>query len=206
VVGAVAGFPETGGIARIIDNSASGSGLTGFSITSGQGPGYVLIGNISTSNGIGFELNGIGHFVHRNVALNNFTGFSLGGDLQNLRLVGNSSLGNRGAGIFIGSISGPIDIHQNNIYGNVGGYSIPRPNCGIVNVSGFTVDATNNFWGLPSGPGPDPADDAGPGTICQTPLFDDGRPQSETLVVPFATKPFRIQGAPPQAPVKHDAP
>ena len=45
------------------------------------------------------------------------------------------------------------------------------------------TDATNNYWGSPSGPGPDPADNAG--KSCD--FF-----QSTTVVKPFAAAAFGI--------------
>jgi hypothetical protein len=58
--------------------------------------------------------------------------------------------------------------------------------CGLSNEQGVPgLNATNNYWGAASGPGPDPADD-----VCN----DDG---GTTTVTPFATKPFPVS-----APIK----
>jgi hypothetical protein len=58
-------------------------------------------------------------------------------------------------------------------------------NCGIVNIEvPDPVDVTNNYWGSPTGPGPDPADNAGKG--CD---FLNGK----TIVKPFATTLFAIR-------------
>jgi len=58
---------------------------------------------------------------------------------------------NNGDGIFLRDLANPI-IHYNNITGNTG--------YGVINTdSTLTIDATNNWWGNPSGPG-----GFGPGT------------------------------------------
>ena len=117
-------------------------------------------------------------------------GFFLSG--QNLRVIRNTIVGNQAAGIFLGlDVTGPMNINRNNIYGNMGIGSSSEPNCGITNQSEQRIDARNNFWGLPSGPGPDPADAAGrasgaTGSQCDT------QTGAETLVDPFARQPFPI--------------
>lgn len=90
----------------------------------------------------------------------------------------NSFLGSPYGGILVGP--GPATITENNIFGNWPQVYPPEGNCGLVNSSGGTIDATNNYWGAASGPGPDPADE-----VCD---FDD----SSTTVSPFATEPFPI--------------
>ena len=169
------------GLARIVENAANNNPSWGFVISSGEGPAFTLVGNTATNNGGGYSLDGRGLLARRNIAMNNNQGFGIQGERSsNMLLVGNSIIGNR-AGIFIGpDVPGPIDIHRSNIYGNVGGNSSTEPNCGISNQSGRPIDARNNFWGLPSGPGPDPADEA-----CV----------DRASVVPFARKPFPIQAA-----------
>jgi len=174
------------GSARILGNLARGNGEYGFVIEAGAAPGYAIIGNVATSNGGGFSFDGRDLLARRNIAINNGQGVSIEGEnTSNMMLLESSIIGND-AGIIIGSeVPGPVDIHRSNIYGNVGGTSTTEPNCGISNQDGL-VDARNNFWGLPTGPGPDPADDAGrPGC--------DVSAESETLVVPFATRPFPIR-------------
>ena len=68
-------------------------------------------------------------------------------------------------------------LHRNNIFGNGSG----DLNCGVRNESGFVVDATRNYWGAPTGPGPDPADEAH--GACEA-------AGSQTNTTPFATEPF----------------
>jgi hypothetical protein len=79
-----------------------------------------------------------------------------------------------------------LSIKHNMIFGNVGERLFspftPTPNCGVVNDSGATVDATRNYWGAASGPGDDPADNAGPGSGCDL--------NGVTVTEPFAKRPF----------------
>jgi hypothetical protein len=73
-----------------------------------------------------------------------------------------------------------LKLRKNRIFGNLGEkvfYQSEALNCGIVNNSGELVDATWNYWGAATGPGPDPADEAGKETICDR----DGT----TIVEPF---------------------
>lgn len=128
-------------------------------------------------DGYGFALSGSGHTLSGNVANGNTRGDYGGPGFliragTNLVLSGNAALGNGGGGIYA-EVSATIT--QNNLYGN------DAPNCGLVNASGGTINATNNFWGAASGPGPDPADD-----VCNL-------GSSTTTVEPFATKEFIIK-------------
>ena len=65
-------------------------------------------------------------------------------------------------------------IHLNDLFANNIG------NCGMQNESGGPVNATNNFWGSSSGPGPDPADES-----CDV--------SGTTLVIPFGTKRYYVR-------------
>ena len=78
-------------------------------------------------------------------------------------------------GIFIGLGSGAT-VNDNNIFAN----GVTTGNCGVHNNSGATIDATNNFWGAATGPGPDPADQ-----VCD----EFG---STTIVAPSASQQFAI--------------
>ena len=79
------------------------------------------------------------------------------------------------SGIGLGPGSSAL-INDNNIFAN--GFTVG--NCAITNDSGGTIDATRNFWGLSTGPGPEPADDVCNGI------------GSTTLVSPVATQQFAI--------------
>ena len=186
------GNPGNTGVARVTENTAKGNQSFGFVIDGSTGPAYTVLGNVAVSNAAGFSIRGIGHLVRQNVATGNRPGdgFFLSG--QNLRVIRNTIVGNQAAGIFLGlDVTGPMNINRNNIYGNMGIGSSSEPNCGITNQSEQRIDARNNFWGLPSGPGPDPADAAGrasgaTGSQCDT------QTGAETLVDPFARQPFPI--------------
>jgi hypothetical protein len=104
------------------------------------------------------------------------------------RFVLNTVVGNAGVGVQL--FGRPIArFEQNNIYGNGVGSSVGAPglpNCGLWATGGFPggdMVAANNFWGAATGPGPDPADGAGPGSGCDV----EG---AQTVVTPFATTPF----------------
>jgi len=209
------GFEILGSGHHVRGNTASANGnLGGFVIL---GNGHHVRGNMAIANGlVGFSLDGSGHVLNGNVATaNEFDGFFIGppgGDVLtgnmaiangsagfeignsggsvltgNVVLTGNAALGNKDAGILIGS-DGSATITQNNIFGND---SPPSTNCGLDNLSGGAINATDNFWGTAHGPGtlttpqPEPADN-----VC-----DDttNHPGSSTSVAPFATKKFTVE-------------
>lgn len=174
-------------------------------IATGNGQGFVFAfteegntvhGNVATSNGTeevfghGFTIFGNGYSVVSNRAIgNDGNGFLISATSgEGSVFKDNDAIGNRDAGIRVLRGAGP-EFHKNNLFGNLGEGRPPvleaAPNCGLINESGSTVDATFNFWGAPTGPGPDPADDAGPGSICDL----DG----VTLVKPFETRPSRLE-------------
>jgi hypothetical protein len=162
----------------LVDNVAlSNQGASGFSI---QGAGrHVIAGNTSTANGIGFGF-GVGtYIVKNNVASNNqSSGFVFGHSDHTIQR--NTSVGND-TGFFVApTFSGPVGqprFHFNNMIGN--------RRCGLFNNSGRTIDATNNYWGSPNGPGPKPADAAPNVPACR------GTEGTNTAtVVPFSRKRF----------------
>ncbi len=140
------------------DNVARRNNGHGFEILAGTG--HTITGNLATGNGSsGFYLNFTAPTaltLLRNTATNNgAAGFTFPGSTDSSNyptLVNCVSVGNQGDGI---QVSGYLVVNKSNIYGNVGaGF-----NCGINKLSGFgSISATQNFWGSPSGPGPDPAD------------------------------------------------
>jgi hypothetical protein len=109
------------------------------------------------------------------------TGANAGILLQNgASAIGNSVTGGH-YGIVVNYSEGSVftgAIQQNNIVDN--------RSCGLSNELGVPgLNATNNYWGAASGPGPDPADQ-----VC------NGGGGS-TIVTPFLTKPFSVS-----APIK----
>ncbi len=177
-----AGFGISGSGNLLHDNFASENFAAGFGIF---GSGNEVSNNTASSNGSeGFVMVGTGHVIHDNVASGNSNGFGIQG--TNIQILQNSTLGNKFSGIYV--LSGAsAAITENNIYGNNNVPAGSLTNCGIENSSGNEIIATNNFWGASSGPGPDPADNAGPDSGC------DIGPGSNTIVVPFAPKEFQIK-------------
>jgi parallel beta-helix repeat protein len=183
----------------------SGHVLTGNQATNNNEEGFVflgsdhvLTGNVATDNGsYGFDFNGSGNLLTGNVAsANGLFGFNFSGSGH--LLSGNSALGNKGFGIFIFN-SGDVDsatITKNNLFGNnnhlltigIGGKTFT--NCGLLNQSGDSFSAPNNFWGTTAGPGtfgspqPEPADN-----VCDDPVVSG----SSTTVPSFATKEFKVK-------------
>lgn len=140
------------------DNVARRNNGHGFEVLAGSS--HAFTGNLATGNGSsGFYFNfssptAVG--LLRNTATNNgAAGFTFVGltDSNNFPTLTNCvSVGNQGDGI---QVSGHLVVEKSSIYGNVGsGF-----NCGVNKLSAFgSVLAQGNFWGSPSGPGPDPAD------------------------------------------------
>ena len=89
-------------------------------------------------------------------------------------VTGNAAYGTLRAILIVPPFSGVI--MKNNLVGM---------SCGLVNEGQPGVDATRNYWGAASGPGPAPAS-----SVCN----ESG---GTTIVTPFATAPFRIK-----APIK----
>jgi hypothetical protein len=100
--------------------------LTGFSLFGNR---HTFSGNSATGNrGIGVLINST--------------------DASGFCFRKNSIVGNVGSGIYV--FSGPgLALNKNNIFGNFGERPFfprtPTPNCGVVNDSGATIDATRNI-------------------------------------------------------------
>lgn len=172
--------------------SANGGGFV-FAFTE---EGHIVQNNTASANGSdvffgnGFSITGNGYTVRKNTASGNRgMGFQINSsDGASLIFEKNSAIGNRGTGIWIFAAPNMV-ITKNNIFGNLGEevfFQSEALNCGLVNDSGAVIDATYNYWGAASGPGPDPADNAGPGSICDR--------SGTTIVEPFSRNPFKIKG------------
>lgn len=151
----------------VSDNVASDNARSGFGI---HGSGHMVSDNVAHSNLQGFEVT-TGIFTGNAVIGNRFHGFVVNGSDVEIRR--NLIVGNGNLGIRAGS---NVVITENNIFGN----DTLEVNCGLANQSGTSLAAPNNFWGAPSGPGPDPAD-----AVCN----DVGL---TTIVDPVAPKAFHI--------------
>lgn len=173
------GLVVNGSANLIQDNFVSGNLAAGIAVF---GKGNEVRNNVASNNGSqGFVIVGAKHVIHDNVASDNGSGFGVQG--TDIRLIRNSALGNKFFGISLDIPGAGATISNNNIYGN---NSVPLnglTNCGIQNASGNTITATGNFWGMSSGPGSDPADNAGKDSGCDV----EG---SNTIVIPFAGKSY----------------
>jgi hypothetical protein len=131
----------------------------------------VAVGNTVAGNSTGIRDSGEGTHLRRNLVIGNgIAGLDLQGILDATTdtpaiVEENSVIGNaasaipaaRGGIIVSGLDADDIDINNNNIFGN----TAPDENCGIRDESSddsATLDATGNFWGATTGPGPHPAD------------------------------------------------
>jgi parallel beta-helix repeat protein len=181
---------------QLSGNIVSGNADRGFDI--GGTGGHHFSGNVASGNGTGFDVEfGDGDvFTGNLVNGNGGSGFLIEGGTGHV-LTGNAIVGNKGVGVALAGATSAA-ITKNNIYGNADGAAFPATNCGIFNQSDLlsqagTIDATNNYWGAPTGPGANPADAAGN-------LFCDFG-QSDTTTRPPATKEFKLKLKTPTGPL-----
>jgi hypothetical protein len=95
----------------------------------------------------------------------------------------NTLIGNGFDGLLV---SNPVSfgaLEHNNFIGNGVGVP-PNDRCGIRNESLTRIDASRNYWGQATGPGPAPADPVG---------GDCDAERSTTIATPFATEQFTIR-------------
>ncbi len=173
-----------------------------FEVTDG-----VLRGNVALDNKTGVRIDGASILVENNHSRQNTVGFSaieLGGDVElkqnhardNLSIgvnlgagvdfIGNTVNNNGERGISVGEGEASTLVLWNNIYDNA--LSITNNtnslyNCGLTNMSQGTVRISQNYWGSPSGPGPDPAD-----AVCD-------HTGSASPATPFVPTPFPLPAA-----------
>jgi len=171
----------------VAGNSAVGIASFGFSFHT------QIVGNVLTHNGTAIQLSGSDFQVSGNTLVaNRGPGILINGGRPTnfVRVTDNTIVGNMGAGLYLIGATSDMTVRGNNIYGNASAPSSQVPgidalNCGIANVDlEEPLDATNNYWGSTTGPGTDPADNAGKG--CD---FFSGK----TTVKPFATAPFAFR-------------
>jgi parallel beta-helix repeat protein len=171
-----------------IDNPGA-TGFTGFAeiVNPGSAGRTIVRRNYSIRNDVGFNISGRGTHLIDNVADNNARGVSVEGSGLVIRdntitnngregilvlthpqlpgtvvtsFTGNTIVGNRASGLAILLDVTMRPLFGNNFFGN-GTSALPgeSPNCGLVNASLGSITATLNFWGSPTGPGSDPADE-----------------------------------------------
>jgi Periplasmic copper-binding protein (NosD) len=180
-------------------NAAFGNLGSGFNVQSFRSPARTLISrNIASNNDAGFSVSATATVRDNIASNNNNTGVSVSFATASgaVSFSRNTVVGNGEAGFAFhpgfGESLVTAELHQNNIFGND---AEPGTNCGVQtrsispqeDPSHLIVDATDNFWGASSGPGPDPADNAGPASGCD--------PINTTTVVPFASQPFPVNPA-----------
>lgn len=110
-------------------NAALHTNAPGFYLTAGTP--VVLTGNVSVGNG--------------------GTGILVAGGSDHV-LTGNTVIQNASDGIVFSGVGAGVTVEGGNVYGNA-------TNCGIVNSSASTINTSDVYWGHPTGPGADPADD-----------------------------------------------
>ncbi len=182
-----------GETAYLSGNTAAENRDFGFSLL-GTNFHTQMIGNVASHNGAGILLGGMDFQIRGNSLIGNIgPGILVGGisfPTTLARITDNTIVGNTGPGIYLVEGVTDIVIKNNNIYGNMSapstdGRAANAVNCGILNIDlPGPLDATNNYWGSATGPGSDPADNAGKG--CD---FENGK----TIVKPFATTLFAIR-------------
>jgi hypothetical protein len=140
------------------------------------GNGNVIRNNVSISNGsLGFNIHGENIEVINNIAIGtDYDGFTIRATWSVIKR--NASVGNGGVGMRVFEAAAST-ITENNFFGNDTG----GDNCGMLNNSGSTITAINNYWGASTGPGADPADLA-----CGAAFGDP------IIFAPFATKEFKF--------------
>ncbi len=145
-----------------------------------QGIGHVIAGNLMTANAVGVGISGNGHVVRGNsISGTANSGMSISG--SDMQILGNVAAGNRFEGFFL---SGTHQLFSGNgAFANGTGLLVESVDATTVTItkSAFVgnggcgldtnlitngpVAATKCFWGAPTGPGADPADDACNGTV-----------------------------------------
>jgi hypothetical protein len=185
------GFGGTGATAVTLRKNVASGDVTGFAANAADH--LVLTGNIASHNFSGFETRALQVDAQGNSAVNNQSyGFTLLPTVDEAHQVitgsvvtfhQNTVAGNELAGV-LAEREVDLTAHKNNFFGNgtrvTGAHA---PNCGVLNKTTFTVDATNNYWGAATGPGPDPADAAG--GACD--FFGE-----TTTFTPFRTTPVSV--------------
>jgi hypothetical protein len=154
-----------------------------------QGAGFdtnaatIVRDNVASMNGVGFQVGGGFAFVDRvtgNLAVGNTAGFSLSGPHI---FLGNAALGNYSTGISIGPGDSGLRLEKSSVFGN----DAAGPNCGLLDADGDDDHHINGFfWGAPTGPGNDPADEVCEGAPQN--VFVNMSAQKEVKVTVIAIK------------------
>src|SRR5262245_40797810 len=149
----------------IFENREEGSVGRGIHCFRAQ-PGIVVEGNLVMNWGEGIETTGVPCAINKNqvmhssvgilaamgtvtsnVVTGNFVGLNLQGSVQ---ATSNSAYMNVAAGISV-SIGFTGIVTKNNMFGN--GSPLQASFCGLINSGVAGLNASNNYWGTPAGPG-----------------------------------------------------
>lgn len=152
IIGASAG--ETAGSTFIHHNTVVGVGDANGIVADGQGAHRVVANHIS-NNYIGLAV-GVGPSrITNNIITDNDLAIAYGGQCLGCTpapagtpiIVRNSLIGNRNAALLVSQLAEfPLTFRQNNLFAN--GFS-----CAISTAATVNIDARQNFWGTPAGPG-----------------------------------------------------
>jgi hypothetical protein len=177
---------------QVVGDGSTATGFLGTGVFALTTAADVLIeANQVMSWATGIRVDGAGKLVRKNQVSMNADGIVAGGTSA---VVGNVTTANNNEGIRLGGAATATGNATHDILngiataslGAVEGNNIFGSSFGGLEVDSVTnAPATNNFWGLPSGPGLDPADRV---------LSEGG---GTAVTTPFATKPFKVK-----APVK----
>jgi hypothetical protein len=152
----------TGSVSALVSNSGPtdvtvqenlivGALSLGFSVSDGSG--WTFIGNAAIGGGAPA-------FYVTTSAPSTFIGNVANGgssdgfvilNAPDVVMQGNTAIDNGGNGVILGSVGTGATISGGNVYGNA--------TCGVSNSSSNAVSIDKVYWGAPSGPGLDPADD-----------------------------------------------
>jgi parallel beta-helix repeat protein len=172
-----------GSAAQIIGNAFIGNGSQGARVQSTAG-GVLVRGNVASGNGgSGFAIGTDAVTITGNVATGNGgSGFFVNGTA--ITVTKNTAYANAADGVAIGFAGADVTVTGNNLAGND---LVGATGCGVSKFLDNVVDATGNFWGAPTGPGPAPADKA----------CDDSMANTFTTT-PFSTKEIKVKTKPPK--------
>jgi hypothetical protein len=183
------GFHLVSYSSNVILSNSTAVANTGIGVDIEGNGAHVLTTSRVSGNGLGlYVMGGPFQITHNVVAANNSVALSFGDrlELDNpiTTLSRNDIVGNS-VGLSLYQSTAALKVSENNIYGN----GTDGSNCGIT-VSLTGADARNNYWGAPTGPGPDPADQVGQEPLCNGALTDDAGSVPRTT--PFSKEPFSI--------------
>jgi hypothetical protein len=152
VSGCIIGMTDGGEATTLRYNRIYDSFFVGFGLA---GSGGTLSNSSSNKSPTCVYVNGPGYVLSKNVLSACTYGLNIGANGSQLTMIQTTLTGATQAGIL--SQRSDAVIRASNIFGN-GLAPGANSNCGIQNMSGGTLEASDNYWGAAAGPGADPAD------------------------------------------------